>query len=106
MGWWRRCSPGTWEWPWTRPPAWRLGCSRARGTHRSDSDWDFGLYYRGRDTIDPDDVRALGYSGTVVAPGQWAYPMNGGAWLTVGDRKVDLLYRDLDDVERWSTEAE
>ena len=43
-----------------------LGGSRAHGTHRPKSDWDFGLYYEG--TIDPDDVRALGYEGTVVAP--------------------------------------
>ena len=24
-----------------------LGGSRARGTHRPDSDWDFGIYYSG-----------------------------------------------------------
>jgi predicted nucleotidyltransferase len=29
-----------------------LGGSRAQGTERPDSDWDFGLYYE--DTIDPD----------------------------------------------------
>ncbi len=76
-----------------------LGGSRAQGTDRPDSDWDFGLYYRG--SIDPQDIRNLGYEGTVVPPGAWAYPMNGGAWLTVEGQKVDLLYRDLDDVERW-----
>lgn len=27
-----------------------LGGSRARGTHRPDSDWDLGLYYRGTPT--------------------------------------------------------
>jgi Nucleotidyltransferase domain len=81
-----------------------LGGSRAQGTYRPDSDWDFGLYYRG--TVDPDAIRALGYPGTVVAPGEWAYPMNGGAWLTVEGQKVDLLYRDLDDVERVIHEAE
>ena len=68
-----------------------LGGSRARGAERPDSDWDLALYYRR--TIDPDDVRALGYQGTVVAPGEWAYPMNGGAWLSVDGEKVDLLYR-------------
>jgi Nucleotidyltransferase domain len=41
-----------------------LGGSRARGEHRPDSDWDFGLYYRGR--LNPDDVRGLGWPGTVV----------------------------------------
>jgi hypothetical protein len=32
--------------------------------------------------------------------------MNGGAWLTVEGEKVDLLYRDLEDVARWTAEAE
>jgi predicted nucleotidyltransferase len=81
-----------------------LGGSRARGQERPDSDWDLALYYRG--TIDPDDVRGLGYDGPVVAPGEWAYPMNGGAWLSVDGEKVDLLYRDLDDVERWTRAAQ
>jgi hypothetical protein len=31
--------------------------------------------------------------------------MNGGAWLTVDGVRVDLLYRDLLDVERWTAEA-
>jgi hypothetical protein len=56
--------------------------------------------------IDPAAIRALGYPGTVVAPGEWAYPMNGWAWLTVEGQKVDVLYRDLDDVEKWIDEAE
>jgi predicted nucleotidyltransferase len=80
-----------------------LGGSRAQRTERADSDWDFALYYRG--AIDPDDVRALGFSGEVFAPGEWAYPMNGGAWLNVEDQRVDLIYRDLDDVERWLSET-
>jgi predicted nucleotidyltransferase len=37
-----------------------LGGSRAQGGHRPDSDWDFGLYYRGR--LDPVHVRALGWT--------------------------------------------
>src|SRR5437667_418154 len=44
-----------------------LGGSRAQGTHGTDSDWDFGLYCRG--TIDPEAIRALGYSGEVALPG-------------------------------------
>lgn len=81
-----------------------LGGSRAVGTERPDSDWDFGLYYRG--TIDPDAIRGLGYPGTVVGPGEWAYPMNGGAWLTVEGQRVDVLYRDVDDVQRHLEDAE
>src|ERR671937_454788 len=81
-----------------------LGGSRAQGTHRPDSDWDFGLYYR--EHLDTDAVRALRWKGEVTEPGAWAYPMNGGAWLTIEGTKVDLLYRDLDDVEGWVKRAE
>ncbi|MCA9863760.1 MAG: nucleotidyltransferase domain-containing protein [Thermomicrobiales bacterium] len=80
-----------------------LGGSRARGMARPDSDWDFGLYYRGR--IDTDAIRALGYPGQVVEPGAWGRIVNGGAWLEVEGERVDLLYRDLDVVEHWVAES-
>jgi predicted nucleotidyltransferase len=46
-----------------------LGGSRAQGTHRPDSDWDFGLYYE--DTIDPSDVEALDVAPTAVEVQRW-----------------------------------
>jgi hypothetical protein len=81
-----------------------LGGSRAGGVSHPDSDWDFGLYYR--DAIRAEDVRALGFEGTVVEPGEWGRLLNGGARLTVEDQRVDLLYRDLDLVQHWLDEAE
>jgi hypothetical protein len=81
-----------------------LGGSRAGGPIHPDSDWDFGLYYR--DAIGAEDVRALGFEGTVVEPGEWGRLVNGGAWLTVEGQRVDLLYRDLDVVQHWIDEAE
>jgi hypothetical protein len=81
-----------------------LGGSRASGTQHDDSDWDFGLYYRGR--IEAEHVRALGFDGTVVEPGEWGRLMNGGAWLTIGGQRVDLLYRELEFVLHWTREAE
>jgi hypothetical protein len=81
-----------------------LGGSRATGLAQPGSDWDFGLYYRG--SIDAEDVRALGFDGTVVEPGEWGRLMNGGAWLTIDGTRVDLLYRDLDFVLHWTREAE
>lgn len=81
-----------------------LGGSRATGTAGPDSDWDFGLYYRG--TIDPADVLALGWSGQVFAPGDWGRLVDGGAWLEVDGARVDLIYRDVDEVLRWTAEAE
>lgn len=81
-----------------------LGGSRATETAAEGSDWDFGLYYRGR--LDPADVVALGWPGRVFAPGEWGRIVNGGAWLTVDGTKVDLIYRDLDEVLRWTAAAE
>lgn len=81
-----------------------LGGSRARGEHRPDSDWDFALYYRGH--FEPDTLRAKGFLGTVFDIGAWGGGvMNGGAWLTIEDRRVDVHYRDLDDVELRLAEA-
>ncbi|MER7755784.1 nucleotidyltransferase domain-containing protein [Kitasatospora sp. NPDC097643] len=76
-----------------------LGGSRARGAHRTDSDWDLGVYYRGE--VDLAALRALAGPGVEVAgPGDWGPWVNGGAWLTVGGVAVDWILRDLDRVER------
>ena len=81
-----------------------LGGSRATNTAVEGSDWDFGLYYQGG--LDPADIVALGWPGRVFAPGEWGSIVNGGAWLTIDGTKVDLIYRDLDDVEHWTAAAE
>src|SRR5689334_5527503 len=81
-----------------------LGGSRATGTHGPDSDWDFAIYYRG--PFSPQDVRALGWPGEVSELGGWGGGVfNGGAWLEADDRRVDVHYRDLDDVEHQLAEA-
>ncbi|MGW0853976.1 nucleotidyltransferase domain-containing protein [Streptomyces sp. NPDC002690] len=79
-----------------------LGGSRARGTHRPDSDWDLGLYYRGSP-----DLGALvalasevqGAPASVEGPGSWGPWVNGGGWLRVDGVPVDWILRDLDRVE-------
>jgi predicted nucleotidyltransferase len=81
-----------------------LGGSRAQGTHRPDSDWDLAVYYRG--PFDPDHLRAVGWQGEVSQIGGWGGGVfNGGAWLTVDGRRVDVHYRDLDVVEHELAEA-
>ncbi|WP_336214564.1 nucleotidyltransferase domain-containing protein [Nonomuraea sp. LPB2021202275-12-8] len=80
-----------------------LGGSRARGTHRPDSDYDLGLYYRGALAVD--DLRSLAgeFTGTpteVTDPGGWGPWVDGGGWLTVDGHRVDWIYRDLDRVRR------
>ncbi|WP_327150831.1 nucleotidyltransferase domain-containing protein [Nocardia sp. NBC_01329] len=81
-----------------------LGGSRAQGTHAPDSDWDFALYYR--DRFEPADLRAVGWAGEVSELGAWGGVFNGGAWLTIDDRAVDVHYRDLTVVEHERAEAE
>ena len=78
-----------------------LGGSRGTAVHDAHSDWDLGVYYRGRL-----DAAALAELGEVNPPGAWGRIMNGGAWLTVGGEKVDVILRDLDVVEGWCAKAE
>jgi hypothetical protein len=78
-----------------------LGGSRADGTHDANGDWDLGLYYRGAI-----DLTALRAHGTVHPPGSWGRLMNGGAWLTCGGARVDVLLRDLDAVDHWTRRAQ
>ncbi|MGW7090262.1 nucleotidyltransferase domain-containing protein [Streptomyces sp. NPDC054871] len=81
-----------------------LGGSRAQGTHTAESDWDMAVYYRG--AFDPEGLRALGWEGEVFELGDWGGGVfNGGAWLTVDGRRVDVHYRDLDAVEHELAQA-
>ena len=97
-----------------------LGGSRARGTHRADSDVDLGLYRRGAVDLTALQECADRWSLTpapVTAPGGWGPWVDGGAWLRVplginaphwpsagalGDDEtavpVDWIHRDLDRV--------
>src|SRR5262245_13473197 len=78
-----------------------LGGSRGLGLTDTGSDWDLGVYYRA--TI---DLTALRARGIVYPPGAWGRVMNGGAWLSCGGEKVDVLLRDLDIVDHWTERAE
>ncbi|MFE4452530.1 nucleotidyltransferase domain-containing protein [Streptomyces sp. NPDC056796] len=83
-----------------------LGGSRARGTHRPDSDWDLGVYYRGTPDVSALTAtasEAQGAPAEVAGPGEWGPWVNGGAWLTVDGVAVDWILRDLDRVRSvWS----
>jgi hypothetical protein len=84
-----------------------LGGSRARGTARESSDYDIGLYYSAEQSLDTERLlqaaRTLAdkpEAAEVTPIGGWGPWIVGGAWLTIEGRKVDLLYRNLDDVGR------
>ena len=83
-----------------------LGGSHARGFAREGSDVDLGLLYRDERPLDIAAVRALAArwndSADPVVSGlyEWGPWVNGGAWLTLRGRRVDLLYRSIDRLER------
>jgi hypothetical protein len=82
-----------------------LGGSRAQGTSRADSDWDFAIYYRG--PFDPQHVRDLGWPGYVSELGEWSRGVfNGGAWLKFDGRATDIHYRDLAVIEQQLGDAQ
>ncbi len=82
-----------------------LGGSRARGTHRADSDWDLAVYYRG--AFEPQNLRDFGWPGEVSEIGGWGGGVfNGGAWLRIDGRRVDVHYRDLDSIDHEIAEAQ
>lgn len=85
-----------------------LGGSRAQGTHTEASDWDTAVYYRGSEgRFAPRFLREIGWEGEVSEIGGWGGGVfNGGGWLDVDGRRVDVHYRDLESVEHELSEAE
>ena len=89
-----------------------LGGSHARGRARRDSDVDLGVYYSEAQPFAIEAIRALADSandrpGAVVSAFyEWGPWVNGGAWLTLGGARVDLLYRSFEHLERVCTDAE
>jgi hypothetical protein len=89
-----------------------LGGSHARGTQRPDSDLDIGLVYRPSDAFAIGDIRAIAqkFSSNPAASlvtdfHEWGPWVNGGAWIYNDICKVDLLYRDLEQLETTVREA-
>jgi len=88
-----------------------LGGSWVRGAARPDSDVDIALYYDPGTPFSPEELNAAASElddrhaqHLVTGFGDWGEGVNGGGWLLIGGRQVDLLYRDLgrvrDTIER------
>ena len=89
-----------------------LGGSHARGWAQPGSDIDIGILYSEAEPFSIESVRYLAErvndsAGPVVTDfygwGRW---VNGGAWLTIGGQRVDLIYRSLEHVESVIADAE
>src|SRR5699024_8145579 len=84
-----------------------LGGSRARGTHRPDSDIDIGIYYDASKGFNTKDVEQSAaqlndekQDRLITALGEWGEWINGGGWLVVDGHHVDLLFRDIKQVHK------
>ena len=90
-----------------------VGGSLARGSADRFSDIDFGLYY---DPARPPAIprlRALARelhdhpeAPVVTERGGWGPWIDGGAWLEIGGRRVDWIYRNLSRVARAIADAQ
>jgi predicted nucleotidyltransferase len=89
-----------------------LGGSFARNRARPDSDIDIGIYYHEHDRFDVSAIRNLAnevndFANPVVSGfGEWGRWVDGGAWLTVGEQRLDLLYRRVEMIEFTLSEAQ
>jgi hypothetical protein len=90
-----------------------LGGSYARGTARADSDLDVGLYYSEESPPDVETIRVLAEklsitdrAPTVTGFCEWGPWVNGGAWIQTSAGKADLLYRNIEQVQRVVDESQ
>ena len=83
-----------------------LGGSQARGSQDRDSDIDIGLYYH-QETIDWSQVEKQAQEldqehreNLLAKPGEWGEWVNGGCWLMIDNKHVDLILRDIERVKK------
>jgi hypothetical protein len=81
-----------------------LGGSYATGTASDTSDLDLGIYYFDKDPFDIEDIKSIAQkyasndSPTVTGFYEWGPWVNGGAWIKTANGKVDLLYKNIEQV--------
>jgi predicted nucleotidyltransferase len=89
-----------------------LGGSYARRRAQQGSDIDLGILYSEASPFSVQSVRELAQAVNDTAEPVvtdfygWGPWVNGGAWLTIDGQRVDLLYRNLEQLERVIVEAE
>lgn len=84
-----------------------LGGSRAKGTHRKDSDIDIGIYYSLEDGFNIEELNNIATKlddenreSLIVNLGEWGNWVNAGGWLKVDGYEVDFIFRDINRVEK------
>ncbi len=88
-----------------------LGGSHAAGFANEKSDLDIGLYYSEKNPFDIEKVRSIASRFSVAGTPdvtnfyEWGPWVNGGSWIMTAAGKVDLLYRNIDQVQQTITDA-
>ncbi len=89
-----------------------LAGSYARGRAQPGSDIDLGIFYSEAAPFSVQSIRELAEAindtvGPVVTDFYgWGPWVNGGAWLTIRGQRVDFVYRNLEQVERVTNDAQ
>jgi predicted nucleotidyltransferase len=89
-----------------------LGGSHARGRAQPGSDIDLGVLYSEAAPFAVESMRELAEvvndtpAPVVTGFYEWGPWVNGGAWLTIGGQRLDLIYRSLEHLERVIDDAE
>jgi predicted nucleotidyltransferase len=89
-----------------------LGGSYARGRAEPTSDIDLGILYSARAPFAIENVRAVAeeFNDTpdpvVTSFYEWGPWVNGGAWLTIREQRIDFIYRSLEQIDRVIADAE
>jgi predicted nucleotidyltransferase len=83
-----------------------IGGSYATNTQRPDSDIDLGLYYEEKKPLKIENIKMVLTKLKVLQDsivshiGDWGVWMNGGVWFIINKQRVDLIYRNLNFVEK------
>jgi hypothetical protein len=89
-----------------------LGGSHARGRAQTASDIDLGILYSEVTPFSIESIREMAQTvndtpdPVVTNFYDWGPWVNGGAWLTIGGQRVDLIYRSLEQLERVIADSE
>lgn len=88
-----------------------LGGSHATGRANTNSDIDLGLYYYENEPFSIKAIKEIAeqhskdQSPVVVGFYEWGPWVNGGAWINTEAGKVDLLYRNINQIENTIADA-
>lgn len=83
-----------------------LGGSYATGRANPNSDLDIGIYYQENNPFNINEIQkvvdkyAVNENSTVTDFYEWGQWVNGGAWIETSAGKVDLLYRNSNQIRR------